>query len=196
NLDPTGVAMDASGNLFIADWDSDVIRKVSTDGIITTVAGNTTWSYSGDGGAATNASLNYPGGVAVDVSGNLFIADMYNHRIRRVNTNGIIATVAGNGTGAYSGDGGAATNASLNYPGGVAVDASGNLFIADSANDVIRKVSTDGIITTVAGNTTWGYSGDGGAATNASLNYPGDVVVDASGNLFIADLYNNVIRKV
>ena len=126
-----GVAVDAAGNLFIADSDNDVIRKVSTNGIITTVAGNTTWDYSGDGGAATNASLNYPGGVAVDVSGNLFIADTYNHRIRRVNTNGIITTVAGNGTVAYSGDGGAATNASLDYPGGVAVDVSGNLFIAD-----------------------------------------------------------------
>jgi sugar lactone lactonase YvrE len=193
---PYGVALDASGNLFIADEGDDCIRRVGTNGIITTVAGNGTYGYSGDGGAATNASLCDPTGVTLDASGNLFIADTSNQRIRRVGTNGIITTVAGNGTNGYSGDGGAATNAELYYPGGVALDASGNLFIGDASNQRIRKVSTNGIITTVAGNGTYGYFGDGGAATNAELYWPSGVALDASGNLFIADQYNNRIRKV
>src|ERR1035438_7874223 len=134
------------------------------NGIITTVAGNGLWGYSGDGGAATNAKLYYPYCVAVDATGNLVIADSENSRIRKVGNNGIITTVAGDGGAGYSGDGGAATNAALYYPGGVAVDVTGNLFIADSVNQRIRKVSTNGIITTVAGNGTNGYSGDGGAA--------------------------------
>ncbi len=205
---PGGVAVDASGDLFIADSENNVIREVGTNGIITTVAGNgytTPYGYggfSGDGGAATNAELNLSEGVAVDATGNLFIADTDNERIRKVGTNGIITTVAGNGTNGYAGDGGAATNAELAYPAGVAVDAIGNLFIADSGNNRIRKVGTNGIITTVAGNGytneygQGGYSGDGGAATNAELNYPYGVAVDTIGNLFIADLGNNRIRKV
>ncbi len=195
---PTGVAVDGSGNLFIADYGNSRIRKVNTNGTITTVAGNGAWVYSGDGAAATNASLSFPSGLAVDASGNLFIADSFNNRIRKVNINGIITTVAGNGGQGYSGDGAAATNASLSSPRGVAVDASGNLLIADSFNERIRKVNTNGIITTVAGNGTFGggYSGDGGAATNASLNSPNGLAVDASGNLFIADSFNERIRKV
>ena len=194
---PYGVAVDASGNLFIADWGNNRIRKVSTSGIITTVAGNGTSGYSGDGGSADSAELYYPVGVAVDASGNLFIADEYNHRIRKVSTSGVITTVAGKiGAGGYSGDGGSATAAELSTPLGVAVDASGNLFIADKLNNRIRKVSTSGIITTVAGNGTRGYSGDGGSADSAELNYFSGVAVDASGNLFIADEYNNRIREV
>ncbi len=191
-----GVAVDASGNLFIADsWDNNLIRKVGTNGIITTVAGGGN-AYPGNGGAATNASLGYPSGVAVDASGNLFFADLDNNYIRKVDTNGIITTVAGNGDSDYYGDNGPATNASLYCPIGVAVDASGNLFIADMNNYRIRKVNTNGIITTVAGNGNYGYSGDGGQATNASLYNPYRVAVDASGNLFIADTYNQRIRKV
>jgi sugar lactone lactonase YvrE len=198
---PAGVAVDAFGNMFIADSENNRIRKVNTNGIITTVAGNGNQSYSGDGGAAINASLNSPNGVALDGSGNLFIADRSNNHIRKVNTNGIITTVAGNSTGGYSGDGGAAINASLNEPFGMAVDVSGNLFIADSNNERIRKVDTNGIITTVAGNgytkfDQGAYSGDGGAATNASLNSPLGVAVDVCGNLFIADTDNNRIREV
>jgi hypothetical protein len=193
---PEGVAVDPSGNLFIADRGNDRIRQVGTDGIITTVAGNGTFGYSGDGGIATNAELRYPSGVAVDTSGNLFIADQFNNRIRKVGTNGIISTVAGNGINGYSGDGGPATSAELNYPAGVAMGAIGNLFIADSTNNRVRKVGTDGIITTVAGNGIGGYSGDGGTATNAELNYPQGVAVDTSGNLFIADQLNYRIRKV
>jgi uncharacterized repeat protein (TIGR03803 family) len=193
---PEGVAVDATGNLFIADVGNQRIREVGTNGIITTVAGNGTWGYSGDGGAATNTELYYPAGVAVDSTGNLFIADMYNLRIREVGTNGIIITVAGNGTQGYSGDGGAATNAEMYSPEGVAVDATGNLFIADTDNEAIREVGTNGIITTVAGNGTYGFSGDGGAAINAELYSPEGAAVDATGNLFIADTGNQRIRKV
>jgi sugar lactone lactonase YvrE len=200
-LSPAGVAVDAFGNLFIADRASQRIRKVTTDGIITTVAGNGTQGYSGDGGPATKAELLSPAGVAVDAFGNLFIADTWNQRIRKVGTNGIITTVAGDGytnlswLGGYSGDGGRATNAELNVPSGVAVDGSGNLFIADSSNSRVRKVGTNGIITTVAGGGP-NYPGDGGAATNAELNAPTGVAVDASGNLFIADTFWERIREV
>ena len=199
---PAGVTVDAYGNLFIADNYNNVIRKVETNGIITTVAGDGydagygAGGYSGDGGVATNAELNQPFSVAVDAVGNLFIADTYNNVIREVETNGIITTVAGDGIFNYSGDGDAATNAQLSQPYGVTVDAYGNLFIADNYNNVIRKVETNGIITTVAGNGTTGYSGDGGTANNAQLNQPSGVIVDATGNLFIADAMNNVIRKV
>ena len=196
---PESVAVDASGNLFIADYFNNLIRKMNTNGIITTVAGGGANGL-GDGGAATNASLSEPSDVAVDASGNLFIADEGDYRIRKVNTNGIIVTVAGNGTNGFSGDGGAATNASLCLPRGVAMDASGNLFIADMNNNRIRKVNTNGIITTVAGigaaGQGYGYSGDGGAATNARLFWPYGVAVDATGNLFIADMRNNRIRNV
>jgi sugar lactone lactonase YvrE len=193
---PVGVAVDGAGNLFIADTGNDRIRKVDTSGIITTVAGNGSYGFSGDGGAATNAGLAYPVGVAVDGAGNLFIADVINSRARKVDTSGNITTVAGNGSSGFSGDGGAATNASLYNPVGVAVDAAGNLFIADGYNARIRKVETSGIIRTVAGNGGYGFSGDGGAATNASFAYPIGVAVDGAGNLFIADEYNARIRKV
>ena len=193
---PQVVAVDAGGNLYIADTGNNCIRKVAANGLITTVAGNGAQGYSGDGGAATNASLNYPYGVAVDAAGNLFIADTYNNLIRKVAANGIIGTVAGNGGATYAGDGGPATNASLFYPYGVAVDAAGNLYIADTYNSCIRKAATNGIITTVAGNGLQGYSGDGGPAIIAILDYPENVAVDAAGNLFIADCNNNCIRKV
>ncbi|MGO9003881.1 MAG: BACON domain-containing protein [Limisphaerales bacterium] len=172
------------------------------NGIITTAAGNGINGYSGDYGQATNASLSLsadadpfaPSGVALDASGNLFIADVDNGRVRKVDNNGIITTVAGGGHYGL-GDGGAATSASLVQPSGVAVDAFGNLFIADTYNNVIRKVDNNGIITTVAGGGHYGL-GDGGAATNASLVQPSGVAVDASGNLFIADTWNNRIREV
>jgi len=194
--EPYGAAVDGLGNLFIADFGNNRIRKVDTNGIITTVAGNGSAGYSGDGGAATHASLSDPDGVAVDALGNLFVVDLGNNRIRKVDTNGIITTVAGNGIAGFSGDGGAATQASLDESYGIAVDGFGNLFIADTDNNRIRKVNASGIITTVAGNGSSGYSGDGGAADSASLNDPYGVAVDGSGNLFIADLGNNRIREV
>ena len=190
---PGGVTVDVSGNLFIADTLNNRIRKVSANGIITTVAGNGSVGFAGDGGAATSATLSQPEGVTVDAVGNLFIADTLNGRIRKVSANSIITTVAGGGR---LGDGGPATLAELSFPFGVAVDAFGNFFIADSLNNRIRKVSANGIITTVAGNGSVGFAGDGGPATSASLSQPEGVTVDTSGNLFIADRDNNRIREV
>ena len=193
---PNGVAIDGIGNLFIADYGNNRIRKIGTNGIITTVAGNGTEGYSGDGGAATNAELYNPTGVAMDRIGNLIISDNGNQRIRKVTTNGIINTVAGTGYVGYFGDGASATNAKLYYPYGIVVDGNGNLFIADKGNNRIRKVTTNGIIITIAGNGTNGYVGDGGTATNAELNQPTGVAVDGIGNVFIADSNNSRIREV
>jgi sugar lactone lactonase YvrE len=193
---PCGIVLDASGNLYFADQYNQRIRMVGTNGIITTVAGTFGAGYYGDGGAATNARFSYPRGLALGTPGNLYIADTADYRIRMVGTNGIITTVAGNGTTGHAGDGGAATKASLYYPSGVALDTLGNLYIADTYNNRIRKVATDGIITTVAGNGTGGFSGDGGAATNASLGGPLGVALDDLGNLYIADTINNRIRMV
>ena len=193
---PFGVAVDANGNLYIADFGNNRIRKVSPSGIITTVVGTGTYGYGGDGGPATSAFLSDPIDVAVDNNGNLYIADRGNHRIRKVNTSGVITTVAGTGTYGYSGDGGPATLAQLNTPYNVAVDASGNIYISDSNNRRIRKVDTAGIITTTAGTGTQGYSGDGGPATSAQLGYPHSLLVDGSGNLYFDDYYNHCMRKV
>ena len=191
---PAGVAVDGSGNLFIADTNNHRIRKVDAEGTITTVAGTRGQGFSGDSGPATAAQLNGPHGVAVDGSGNLFIADTNNHRIRKVNAGGMITTVAGTGTAIFSGDGRPATAAQLNGPHGVAVDGSGNLFIADTSNHRIRKVDTRRTITTVAGTGTAGFSGDSGPASDAQLNGPHGVAVDGFGNLFIADTNNHRIR--
>ena len=193
---PSSVVPDAAGNLFLSDSENGRVREVGTNGIIMTVAGNGAFTYSGDGVAATNTALNAPLGLAVDASDNLYIADSGNNRIREVGTNGIISTVAGNATNGYSGDGGAATNAELNNPAGVALDPVGNLFIVDRLNNRIREIATDGLITTAAGNGTAAFSGDGGAATNACVNEPSGMAVDSSGDLFIADTGNNRIREV
>jgi len=194
--DPYGVYVDASGNIFIADLGNEVVRKISTDGKIATVAGNApNANFTGDGGPATSATLNQPLGLATDPSGNLYIADSFNHRIREVTTDGNINTIAGSSPG-FSGDGGPATSAQMNRPFGICFDAAGNLYIADSQNNRIRKVATDGTMSTVAGNGTAGFAGDGGPATKAQLDRPWDVKVDAAGDLFIADYSNNRIRIV
>jgi trimeric autotransporter adhesin len=196
---PTGVFVDASGNIYIADTNNNRIRMVTkSTGIITTVSGNRTVGFSGDGGLATSARLHNPRGVAIDASGNIYIADTTNRRIRMVTESaGIITTVAGYGTVGFSGDGGLATSATLYYPDGIAIDASGNIYIADSTNHRIRMVTkSTGLITTVAGNGTIGFSGDGGLATSARLHNPRGVAIDASGNIYIADTYNNRIRMV
>jgi streptogramin lyase len=193
---PYGVVLDASGDLYVADYGDNCIREVNTNGIITTVAGNGTAGYSGDGGEAINAELAFPWGVAVDGAGNLFIADTGNSVIRKVDTNGVISTVAGNGTNGYTEDGVAATNTTLDDSDGVAVDALGNLFITDTSNNRIRKVDTAGIITTSAGTGTAGFSGDGGAANDANINHPTGAVIDPAGNLYFADSFNFRIREV
>jgi len=192
---PTGVAVDARGNLYIATGTHDNrIRKVTPDGIIHTVAGNGIRGFGGDGGPATAAALNYPQDVIVDTQGNLYIADSYNHRIRKVTPDGIIHTVAGNGSAGFSGDGGPATAAALNGPVGLAADAQGNLYIADANNRRIRKVTPDGIIRTVAGTGLSAYSGDGGSATAARFYSTLGVAVDAQGNLYVADSFR--VRRV
>jgi sugar lactone lactonase YvrE len=195
-----GLAFDNSGNLYLSDWYNSRIRKLDNNGIITTVAGNGSQGYSGDGGAATNASLNGASGVALDLTGNLFIADGGNNCVRKVDTNGMITTVAGTGVAGFFGDGGAATSAQLDGASGVCFDKLGQLYISDYRNNRIRKVATNGIITTVAGSGgagfgTGGFSGDGRQATTARLNQPFGVTADDVGNLYIAD-GNNRIRKV
>ena len=193
---PQGVAADAAGNFYIADTLNNVVRKVSPNGTISNYAGKGSAGNSGDGSAATSAQLNGPQGLAVDASGNLFIADTLNAKVRKVSTSGVITTVAGSGTAGYGGDGSAAASAQLNLPIGVAVDSSGNLYIADFGNSRVRKVSASGAITTVAGSGSFGYSGDGGPAAKAQLNGPQGVAVDTAGNLYIADTENNLIREV
>ena len=195
---PQSVALDTFGNLYIADGDNDVIQKVDTAGIITTIAGNGGRGYSGDGGPATNATLNSPTGLSLDLAGNIYFADNGNNLVRVIDRTGIIKTVAGSYTlfGSYGGDGAPATNAKLNHPYATAYDKGGNLFIADLSNDVIRKVGLSGIISTVAGTGVHGYSGDSSAATEAELLGPTGIAIDDTGSLFIADSHNNVIRKV
>jgi sugar lactone lactonase YvrE len=253
-LQAGGVAVGPDGSVYVSDWNDNRIRKISIDGTIATVAGNGLSAFSGDGAHATQASLNGPTGVAVDAIGNLYFVDYWNHRLVKVSPDGIIGSVvqnrlmggvaldstsnlyffdlvfvftllngnlvvvAGNAgppapppppwCGGFPpvpcspppppppvNDGGPATSATFR-PAGLAIDAVGNLYIADITHDRIRKVSTDGIITTIAGNGTQGYSGDGGQAVDASLNDPGSIVVDAAGNLYIADLFDRRVRMV
>jgi len=193
---PNGVAVDADGNLYIADLYNDRVRKVDTNGIITTFAGAVPGSFSGDGGPANQAGLFDPMGVAVDAAGNVYIADSDNNRIRKVDASGKITTVAGNGTDGFSGDNVNATQTGLGAPSAVAIDAAGNIYIADTLNHRIRKVDAQGIITTIAGTGPAGYKGDSGLATQAELDTPESIAVDRAGNLYIADTFNNVIRRV
>ncbi len=192
---PSGIFVDSSGNIFIADQSNRRVRKVDTSGIITTVAGNGEFASNGDGGPATDASVS-PDDVAVDEAGNLFIADFRHHRIRKVAPNGTISTIAGNGTPGYNGDGILATAAQLNTPRAITVDNDGNILITDTMNRRIRKIDSNGIISTIAGTGQFGGSGNGGPATAARLSTPSDIVVDSAGTIFIADEQNNRIRSI
>lgn len=192
---PTGVAVDDLGNVYIGDDGNGRIRKVDNFGIITTIAGGGS-VYGGDGGPATAVLFDTPWCIATDDSGNVYAIEYYHNRIRKISVSGIITTVAGNGTSGFSGDGGPATDAELNLPWGITVDASENIYIVDLSNERIRKVSATGIITTIAGNGIAGYSGDGGPATAAELFGPRNVAVDRNGNIYIADLANYRIRKI
>jgi len=193
---PVGLAMDASGNLYIADSGNNRIRKIAPDGIISTVAGNGKEAYSGNGGPATSAALNFPLAVAVDAGGNLYIADTSNSVVRMVTPAGIITTFAGVNNAANGGDHGPATSAALNQPQGVAVDGAGNVYISDTGNNTVRVVGTNGIINQFAGNYGAGNTGDGGYATSALLNGPTGLAIDPSGNVYIVDQNNYRIRRV
>jgi uncharacterized protein (TIGR03437 family) len=199
---PIRCAVDSSGNLFIVDQGAFNIRKVDGSGIITTYAGTGAQGFSGDGGPATQAEMNNPTWVTVDSSGNLYVTDQFNFRIRMIDAaTGTITTVAGNGDNAFAGDGGLATSASLGYPGGTVVDPNGALFIVDDSNNRIREVS-GGIITTIAGTGTAGYTGDGGAPLQAELDSPFPVTLDNAGNLYVGDgdytgdLADNRVREI
>jgi sugar lactone lactonase YvrE len=192
-----GIAIDSQGNLYIADTDNHKIRKVSTSGTITTVAGTGSAGYSGDGNKAVKAQLNEPYDVALDSQGNLFVADRSNHRIRKITTSGSITTFAGNGIAGFSGDGGPAISAQLRFPEAVTLDSSGNLYIGDGVNNRLRKVATNGIITTVAGTGSWPYNGDGIPATSANLNNISSIRVDLQGNFFLGEGQNTSrVRKI
>jgi uncharacterized protein (TIGR03437 family) len=198
--DPTGIVVDAKGNVYVSDTRNQVVRMITTAGIISTFAGNNIEGagISGDTGTAQSAQLDYPAGLALDANDNLYIADTANNKIRIVTqaTGNPINTFAGNLFADYSGDGGPAIDAELNNPEGVAVDAAGNVYIADTLNHRIRMVTPDGNIHTVAGNGIAGHSGDGGQALEAELNHPEGVAVDTAGNIYIADTFNQRIRMV
>ncbi len=193
---PAGVYVDGAGNLYFADQGNNCIRKVNSSGIISTVGGNNNGGFSGDGGQATAAEISSPQGIFADRFGNIFFTDFFNNRVREINTSGVINTLAGLGVNSYSGDGGPASVAELNAPSGVVTDTLGNVYIADEANNRIRMINTSGIINTFAGNGTGAYSGDGGQATDAEIDNITGVAIDANQNIYIADLGNDVIRKV
>jgi sugar lactone lactonase YvrE len=197
---PTGVALDAAGNMYISDTGDycigpggDTVRKVDPNGTITTVAGTGEAGFSGDGGPATKAKLDGPFGVAVDREGNLYISDGFNYRIRKVDKDGIITTFAGTGKEGYSGDGGPATSAKLTEPDQMTFDAKGNLYLGDWSS--VRKIDPSGTITTVAGTGRLGFSGDGGPATDAKMT-ASDVALNDKGNLYISDTEHHRIRMV
>jgi sugar lactone lactonase YvrE len=192
---PNGIAFDSAGNIYVADYNSYEVRKIATDGTITTVAGNGTFGYSGDGLLATSAQLASPSGLAVDNASHcLYVSDFGNNTVRKVDLGtGIISTVAGNATAGYSGDNGPAISAQLQGPSGIALDSAGNLYIADYANNRIRMVSS-GTITTVAGTGSAGFTADGVPATSAGISYPTDVAIDSANNIYVADNYAHRIR--
>ncbi|MEO8416017.1 MAG: T9SS type A sorting domain-containing protein [Ginsengibacter sp.] len=192
---PSYVALDDTGNIYVSDQGAR-IRKIDTNGIITTIAGTGVYGYSGDGGLAVNAEIGPPYGIALDKKGNIYFVDADTSVIRKIDKNGFISTFAGKGHAGYNGDGGPASAASLNNPATLAVAMDGTIYVADAGNHAIRKVDTLGIITTIIGDGTPGFSGDGGLAKNAKLYFPAGVAFDNAGNLFIADYGNARIRKV
>ena len=195
---PEGITFDRNGILFIADTGNHVIRKVAADGTISTYAGTGGLpGFSGDGGQAASAKLNFPTGIVFDASNNLYIADAYNHSIRKVTPGGLITTFAGNQRYGFSGDGGPATQASMEYPQSVVFDATGNAYILEESGQRIRRVTPGGIISSVAGTGAAGFSGDGGPSLAATLRYPfGSMAMDASGTLFFTDTSNHRVRSI
>ncbi|MFI0242665.1 RICIN domain-containing protein [Streptomyces sp. NPDC016845] len=192
---PYGIAVDGNGTLYLCDFSNHRVRKITTDGKVSTVAGTGTAGFSGDGGPARSAQLHNPREVAVD-GGTLYVTDSSNHRVRRITPDGVISTVAGTGAAGFSGDGGPAASARLNLPLGIALDATGVLYICDYSNHRIRKIATDGTISTVAGSGVAGFKGDGGPAVSAQLKNVHGVAVGQEGDLYIADSSNNRVRRV
>jgi sugar lactone lactonase YvrE len=192
---PAGIAVDSKGQLYIATYADNRIRKVDTTGNISTFAGNSGYGFAGDGGPAVNAQLSAPRGISLDSSGNLYFADRWNNRVRKI-SGANISTIAGNGQGNFGGDNGQATAAQLSSPDGIAIDNAGNVYVSDLLNNRVRMISPGGTISTVAGNGNSGFSGDGGLATSAQLSQPAGLAVDAAGNLYIADSNNAAVRKV
>ena len=190
------VAVDNSGNVFVADADNELVFRISPAGVLNVIAGNGIRGFSGDGGPALSASLDGPTGVAVDEADVVYIADSRNHRVRQVDAQGVIRTVAGTGLAGYSGDGGMGSAAQLSSPELLALDRAGNLYILDYGNVRVRKLTANGIITTFAGNGKIGFSGDNGLATGASFDNPGQIAVNNDGGLYIADTNNNRIRNI
>ena len=193
---PIRCAVNSAGDLFVAEQGAHRIRRITAGGVISTLAGTGVRGFSGDGGPAAAAVLDNPTALAIDYAGNIFFSDQVNHRIRRITPAGIISTVAGNGTPGFAGDGGPATASSFNFPGGLATDQSGAIYVADSPNHRIRRITPDGLVNSVAGNGTSAFNGDGRQALSASLNAPFGVAVDAGGALYIADSANQRIRRV
>ncbi|MBX6390682.1 MAG: serine/threonine protein kinase, partial [Frankia sp.] len=195
---PYGPAFDAAGNMYIPDFDNHRVRRISPDGVITTIAGTGEPGFSGDGGPATEAQLRNPTAVAVDDDGLIYIADTFNHRIRRVDHAGIITTIAGSGEPVYNPDqeGGPATAGSMWYPADIAIDPAGSIFIADLGNDRVHRVSVDGTITTLAGRFGEGSWGDGGPAAEAMLDGPFSVAADRNGQIYIAESDGHRVRRI
>jgi hypothetical protein len=193
---PSGLYVDGTGSVFVADYYNHRIRKIDgTTGIISTIAGNGTLGFDGDGGSCMGAKLNTPSGITRDAAGNWYIGDKTNNRIRKIDAAGIITTIGGKDTVGYSGDGGAATLAKLKQPTSVQVDAANNVYFVDYGNNRIRKISPAGVITNYAG-AGIGSTGDGGPATAATFSFMSDIALDAAGNMYVADPGNHKVRKI
>ena len=193
---PRGVVADSAGNVYVADPRDHRVRRIDAEGTITTLAGTGRAGFSGDGGPADEARLDRPEAVATDGAGNVYVADSANHRVRRIDAEGTITTLAGTGVRGDGGDGGSATAAQLAYPAGVAVDGAGNVYVADTWNHRVRRIDTEGTITTLAGLGSPGYGGDAAPASQAWLAYPVGVATDRAGNVYVADSWNHRIREV
>ncbi|HUI25392.1 MAG TPA: hypothetical protein VL403_04840, partial [Candidatus Kryptonia bacterium] len=193
---PFGVLPTSNGGFYIADVDAQVIRYVDSAGTITTIAGTGVRGYSGDNGPATAAKLSNPTRLHLDTAGNLYFCDTGNHAIRRIDTNGMITTIAGTGKAGYSGDNGPASAAQFNGPYDLHFAPNGDLYVADTGNNVIRRIDTTGTVTSVAGTGIGGFGGDGGIAKNARLNHPSALTFDSDGSLWISDTFNQRVRRV
>lgn len=193
---PRDLDFDSNGNIYISDRGNNRIRKIDLNGIITTVAGSSARGYSGDGGLAINAQIHLPLGIKIDSNDNIYFIDNNNHCVRKIDGNGIITTIAGNGTSDFSGDGGLAINASLSYPQDLTIDSAGNIYILDTDNRRIRKIDANGIISTIAGNGNPGFNGEGVPAINAHTENPTNIHIDANSNIYFSDWANSIVRKI